>query len=365
MGFFLNLFGFAEQSYVETQKSLLEIASFNPVPSDTGYFREHCQFSLNDGSTISAGTFSMPSVAELRDAVHEAASEISPDEKNRLQTNLQNIVGEARELHSNGKLTDNGAVIQAASQFNFLEFPSPRHTPENGIEDYEFDATQGPACATACGAGTAYRNYLVPVPFQGGGGTKRGQTKQNQLNGLENVEKMLLDDLGEIPWTVKNGYIESSTSKLKKLSDMMEERPELRETIISRICIGVHEDTAVTDHRSNGKIVTQTYNSAISIGYSRVPLSVWEPIATSVLDATYEATLLVGVLKSIESIKSGRPRPTILLTKVGGGVFQNKDSWIRQSIKRALDRVKVHGVALDVQIVHFREISDNYLILDY
>jgi hypothetical protein len=56
-------------------------------------------------------------------------------------------------------------VVQAASQFNFLEFPSPGCLPEEGISNYANDHTQGPACAVACAAGTAYRNYLVPLPF--------------------------------------------------------------------------------------------------------------------------------------------------------------------------------------------------------
>mmetsp|Transcript_24434 Transcript_24434/g.36918 ORF Transcript_24434/g.36918 Transcript_24434/m.36918 type:complete len:367 (-) Transcript_24434:204-1304(-) len=365
MGFFLNLFGFPEQSYAETQQSLIEIASFTPVPSTTGYFREHCEFSLSDGSTVSAGIFSMPSVTNLRDAVQKAVLEICPDAKKKMAcTTLQNIIGEARALHSDSAIVDNGAVIQAASQFNFLEFPSPRFTPEAGIEDYEFDPTQGPACATACGAGTAYRNYLVPMSFQQEEEIKRGQTKQDQLNGLESAEIFLSSELGEMPWTVSNGYIESSRLKLKRVNQMIKGRPELREKIISLISIGVHEDTAVTDHRSQGRIVTQTYNSAISIGYSRLPLSVWEPVATAVLDATYEATLLVGVLKTIECIKNGRTRPVILLTKVGGGVFQNKDSWIRQSIKRSLDRLKLLGVGLDIRIVHFGRIQEDYSNLE-
>ena len=36
-----------------------------------------------------------------------------------------------------------GAVIQAASQFNCLEFPGPNETPEEGVTGYAWDATQG------------------------------------------------------------------------------------------------------------------------------------------------------------------------------------------------------------------------------
>ena len=43
------------------------------------------------------------------------------------------------------------SVIQAASQFNALEFPSEHITPEKGILGYEWDNTQGPACVVCRG----------------------------------------------------------------------------------------------------------------------------------------------------------------------------------------------------------------------
>lgn len=63
--------------------------------------------SLDNGRTFEAGELSTPSLHELRQ----------------------------HELPSGGQLT----VI------------------------YEFDRTQGPACAIACGAGTIFRNWLVPL----------------------------------------------------------------------------------------------------------------------------------------------------------------------------------------------------------
>ena len=40
-----------------------------------------------------------------------------------------------------------GAVFQAASQFNTLEMINPNVSPEDGVENYIADRTQGPACA--------------------------------------------------------------------------------------------------------------------------------------------------------------------------------------------------------------------------
>jgi hypothetical protein len=135
----------------------------------------------------------------------------------------------------------------------------------------------------------------------------------------------------------------------------------------------------VTDDPEYRHTVTQTYNSAISIGYSKLPSSLWEPLARLVLKATYEATLLVGVLKTVQSRKLGNPAllpsssssassprapPPILLTEVGGGVFGNDHRWIIEAIERAVDRVGVYGVDLDVQIVHFGKISPRYRVLE-
>lgn len=67
---------------------------------------------------------------------------------------------------------------------------------------YAGDATQGPACAIACGAGTIYRNYCVPVQGQ------TGQTSRVQLDGIAAMGALLsqrlqrpLSDL----WAMRNG----------------------------------------------------------------------------------------------------------------------------------------------------------------
>ena len=71
------------------------------------------------------------------------------------------MVGNIQSFHQDP--SNSGALFQAASQFNLLEMVGPQISPEKGIGIYELDYTQGPACAIACGAGTIYRNYFVPV----------------------------------------------------------------------------------------------------------------------------------------------------------------------------------------------------------
>ena len=73
---------------------------------------------------------------------------------------VSEIIGEVQKLHQDEN--NSGALFQVASQFNLLEMLSPNRTPEEGVGIYEYDGTQGPACAVACGAGM----FNAPVLFE-------------------------------------------------------------------------------------------------------------------------------------------------------------------------------------------------------
>ena len=292
------------------------------------------------------------------------------------------------------------------------------------------------------------------------------------MNGLDEIERYVQEQqcsscteknnaVVSVPWIVKNGYIEvASIETLERFNAQLlassssssnnnnNNNNSLREVFISKIKIGIQEDTTVTDRiatnigstprgrtilssftagfgknnladpatppqstrsRSSSRgsrstaavVVTQTYNSAISIGYShRATIEQWEPITRTVLEATYEATLLVGIIKTMEAIVRTRSSsttttnhpntditpsslPPIYLTKVGGGVFGNKPQWIVDAIQYALHRVCTtprdndnntnntnHDnigdttykgrIGLDIRIVHYRGIDPLY-----
>ena len=74
---------------------------------------------------------------------------------------MHDLAGDARELHARPEFA--AASFQVASQFKLLEIVGPGITPEDGVTRYSGDRTQGPACASAAGARTIYRNYFVPV----------------------------------------------------------------------------------------------------------------------------------------------------------------------------------------------------------
>lgn len=72
----------------------------------------------------------------------------------------------------------------------------------------------------------------------------------------------------------------------------------------------------------------------------------WGRIATLVLEAAYEATLLAARVDA-----SGGRSPVVFLTRLGGGAFGNDDRWIDGAMRRALQLAD--GWGLDVRVVSY------------
>lgn len=294
------------------------------------------------------------------------------------------------------------AVFQAASQFNCLEFPSYEVLPEHGITGYEDDATQGPACAMACAAGTLYRNYFAAVPRS----PRPGQSKEYQLNNLDELETYLSNHRNQF-FYVRNGYSFSSYEGLEALNAhlrtlLTSDSDDAWDKCRRRIKVGLQEDVGVTFDRNRRVIVrtgdeeevrvTQVYCSAISCAYSGLPTELWEPLARLVLEAMYEGTLLAAALNMIqkeeekereEETETERERERdgdrqsfhdeVFLTFVGGGVFGNRREWIAEAMGRAIAMVEKKlsqhylplrrdgsprsTMKLKVNICHYRQID--------
>ncbi len=325
------------------------------------------------------GRFSTPTIAMLRKnlkaTIHQFPEKVAADSFSRPRVEIQHIpIAGAREMH----IEKPNAVFQAASQFNCLEFPSYNVLPEHGITAYERDPTQGPACAIACGAGTLYRNYFVPVP----GSPEPGQSKDYQLNTLDELETYLSNH-ERMFFYVKNGYTFSSPEQLEQLNQHFrsfssdDDWDECRK----RIKVGLHEDVGVTFDES-GKVVsaereevrvTQIYCSAISCAYSGVATDLWEPLAGLVLEAMYEGTLIAAAMNMLKKEMTSEEKPShhdeVFLTFVGGGVFGNRQEWIADAIGRAVALVekemsqhsmKTRGgdpLTLKVKVCHFRRVN--------
>ncbi len=321
---FQRLTGFAEDGYASTQQRLA-------VDGEE-------LVSLVNGKRYGIGQFSLPTVAQLRARVNPSRGQ---------RSSLDAVIGESRSMHSDPQFE--GALFQAASQFNVLEMVSQHVTPESGVTGYAWDGTQGPACAIAAGAATIYRNYLVPV------GDRVGQTADRQIDALAGVGSALAELTGrrvDELWTMSNGYALCTADGLAAISRLLEgASEEVREGLRGQLSIGLHRNVEVTDVTGPPRrLVSQAYCSALPLGYSGLSRSQWEPFARLILEATYEATLLAAA----EQAGAGGSN-IVLLTRVGGGVFNNDPAWIDAAIERAARIVEDAG--LDIRVVCHRTVS--------
>ncbi|MFT5829079.1 MAG: hypothetical protein ACI9AB_002048 [Urechidicola sp.] len=257
--------------------------------------------------------------------------------KDRIQ--LSEVIGDVQELHKSPE--NSNALFQAASQFNLLEMVGPHITPEQGIDRYERDYTQGPACAIACGAGTIYRNYFVELKSQ------IGQTSNNQIDCLELIGKELGNDELSL-WSMNNGYAQINQEGLliinKKIADLSDKQ---REELKGKLKVGIQWNTEVTISNDKQK-VSQIYCSALPVIYSSIDSIYWESFARVILEATYEATLYTALI-NLDKTNSN----LVYLTLVGGGAFGNREYWILESLQVAIN--KFRNIPLDVRIVSYGE----------
>jgi len=153
---------------------------------------------------------------------------------------------------------------------------------------------------------------------------------------------------------VRNGYTDSTKEALTALKPEIENK---KEAIAAQIAIGIQWDTQVVASAFGNKmytgpdqIVTQAYCSAISISYSRASCDAWEPLAKTVLESAYEATLYAAMLNAAaHPDEDGAKR--VFLTALGGGVFGNPMEWIVEAMWKAFH--KFQNCNLEIYIVSF------------
>jgi len=289
-----------------------------------------------------AGWFTRPSLAELRAAVDvDAAARLAPG-----PLRAQQVLSDVSLLHADPG--NRYATFQAASQFNCLEFVHQSVTPEDGISGYSRDRTQGPACAVACAPGTIVRNYF-------------GMDDQSPQQGIKQVENLrevedLLCNTKEGYLRVIGGYTIATDSGLQRLGARLQD-PELAEKLTAALRVGVQWDTQVTNTKfgavqleESEQIVTQVYGSACSVSYSGNGQKLWEPFASLVLRASYEATFLAAIKNLLAHPEEPGAR-RVFLTALGGGVFGNDMKWVAEAMAEAMD--KCSHVGLEVVMVSF------------
>ena len=172
------------------------------------------------------------------------------------------------------------ALFQVASNFNCLEIPRADYNPFNGyyITNKMSDNTQGPSAAGGCAFGSILR--LI-------------QHKEKPINLLEDT-----------PLIVNNGKVKYSENKHFKEFDS------------DLIKIGLHKNVRACFLRSNefkynkdGPVINQIYTSTCINSNNNV-----NDLSVKLLQAAYEATYLAAIITQA---------PEIVLTLIGGGVFNN------------------------------------------
>jgi hypothetical protein len=330
MMWFEELTGFPEESIQQVQENIT-------IDGET------LKSQIN-GKTMVYGRLETPSLGELRERAQASNYKTG-------KMSLRETVANVQDLHIDK--TNSDALFQVASQFNLLEMVSPSVTPEMGVGIYDFDPTQGPACAIAAGAGTIYRNYFAPVNGQ------IGQSANNQIDCLADLGTALGNTKNRL-WEMKNGYALASHDGLVEISRQLESASESElDELRQLLRIGIQWKTQVTLNESQ-HLVSQAYCSALPVAYSEHSASLWQRLARLVLEASYEATICAAVLNSTTNDNN-----KLFLTLLGGGAFGNETQWIISSMQRALDLYK--QVELDVSIVsygssnqHVQKLVDRY-----
>ena len=313
---FESLTGFREESAAQVHEN---------ISVDGNILRSHI-----NGMAYICGILEIPSLAELRDRVHQVG-------RHSGKLTLREVIADVQQLHM--EKSNAGALFQVASQFNLLEMVSPDVTPEKGITGYEYDRTQGPACAIAAGAGTIYRNYFVEISGN------LGQTEKRQIDCLADVGAALGNENGRL-WEMRNGYALASYDSLMEINSKIKSATESEIDELRKLLrIGIQWDTEVT-LRNVKHTVTQAYCSALPVAYSRFPSELWAGFAKVILEAAYEATICAGILNALNSGNN-----KVYLTLLGGGAFGNETAWIISAIERSLSLYK--DFDLDVTIVSY------------
>lgn len=286
-------------------------------------------FSKANGREWQHGSLEITSLAELRARLAAAAPSLG-------QLHVMEVVADVGDLHEYP--ANAGACFQVSAQFNLLEMMYSIIPPELGITRYEFDGTQGHISAVACAAGTLYRNYFVPL------GDQLGQTRERQINCLEAIGRYLGHEEQPL-WEYENGYIILSEEGLGRINSRLAIlSPEEWERLKGLLDIGIHWDTEVTRSKK-GHCVTQVFGTPLIIeDWQAHPTAHLERFTRLVLEASYEASLITGLLNAQRTGK-----PVVYLTLLGEGAYEKEGHWIIDALEGNLRRFQDY--ALEVRVV--------------
>lgn len=300
---------------------------------------------MEDGLTLGAGEFHERGVPELREIILEQ----NALGVGRGQIDVRHqVVNDVRRLHGLAARhckQDKRAMIQAASQFNYLEMPNPGATPSFGLtRHYMCDGrVQGPRCATATAGATWLRNWYLT----------EGDAEEQQFNGLRAVMEVLNAD-GQVVW-MENGYALADT-QLDSDLPLPLDGDELERVVEEKLRIAFSIDAEVlTIDRPAGVpaghrgYVANAWCSAVPWVNQRDQRKLLG-LGRAVLKASYKATLLGAIAHQMD---------VVYLTSVGGGVWGNDVHMIADAMNAAVAEARQVGRKLEVVILHWRRLQES------
>jgi hypothetical protein len=286
------------------------------------------------GSRWSAGRFTTPSLADLKNRANAS------DGETRLFA--FDGISPATDIGALQASTPGRPLFQVASQFNCLEAPGPALV---SVANYFSDPTQGPRAAISAFPATLLRHYAAP---SADGDRFVQQTGGKQID-------LLTDAFAPNSSPVRNGYLtHHGALGGETVASVLDER-------FDQIRTGLHEEAAVLrGYDWDGAVdtperrITQSFNSTVAgggYGGEHALAPSFEPVCRLLLRAAYLGTLLAAV---------NLRRSPVVLTLIGGGAFGNPMRLIWESLLWAFDEVQpMASGSLDV-IVNGRSLNPGH-----
>lgn len=330
------LFGPSTSAQLAGGRTLSEVSSLlSQIEQQVKAAPSTCFKVLADGSatlmveqgSYHAGKFETPTLGELRERVAAKA----PAARGRVRLSLLLGDGPETDIGSLQATAPDGALFQAASQFNCLEAPGASIT---AVAHYTSDNTQGPRASVSAFPGTFLRHYFAPRAT----GERFTQTDLDCINLLE-------DALPERIGRVQSGYLTT-----QNLSDLAAAADAL-ERAFDMIRVGVHDDVEVALGANWGGPVpdaqrhriAQVFTSTVALGgySSNSGGRGSDVVVRQLLRAAYLGTLLAAVELG---------KHTVVLTLIGGGAFGNPMRAIWDAIHWASEEACQYTAGLDVLV---------------
>lgn len=293
-------------------------------------FKDGCFVNAKTRVQWPAGQFDWPSLQELHEKV---AGKVAPESAGRTSPVLRVVdncdIGELQATLT----TEDQAMVQIASNFNCLEVPRRECLPDYGqlVQRYCIDSTQGHAASFGVPAASLLRtHYAFQDPSKSP--EEWGQTEQRQVE--------LLGDVAQYFGKCVNG-------KATLAGDEQELSPSQVDEVAEQIKVGIHRDAQVIFGRGESwdhpvKLLQEPYplvDQVLSASINwrdpgvRPPDDKLLSLTPTALRAAYQGAYLAAI---------ERGRHLLLLTLIGGGVFDNPQDMILEELAAAHARFATH-----------------------